>query len=286
MKRMTAFALMAMLILVIGGGALALKDTQSTTDKALLVIFPEDRALAAGEQVVAYYIGQVRLGAFTPMDAERIALGGKPLDDALRCAWAEEPGSMELTTDLIAKGQLFQLTGALGFGCVLEVDYSYSAASGDDYLSVILELGQELPEGGGVVLAVAGDELFDFYPPGEMVVTDADSSDGGYVVYQLDIDGDGIMETLFWDRRAASAMDEDGVMHPLILSRDGTQLQTLAFFYDNNYTSPLEPQFIDLDGDGVYELILAGTGHNTYVSIYRLANDAFVKMDAGYYCGD
>lgn len=76
------------------------------------------------------------------------------------------------------------------------------------------------------------------------------------------------------------------LIHPLTLSRGETKLQTLEFFYDNLYTSPLEPQFFDLDGDGVCELILAGTGHNTYVDVYRFVNDAFVKTDAGYYSGD
>ena len=277
MKRPATLVIFAMLLLGLCGSVAA--------SGALLVILPEHRALAPGEQVAAYYIGQVKLGEFEPMDSDRISLDGKPLDDELRYAWAEAPGTMELTTDLITYGQQFQLTWDSGSASVIGLDYNYAAASDDDHLSVILELNQELPERDWLVFALAGSSHA-FFSPTEMAITETDSPDGGYVIYELDIDGDDVIETLMWDRRAASAMDDEGVTHPLILSRGETRLQTLAFFYDDDYTYPLDPEFIDLDGDGVYELILSGHGHNTYVSVYRFENDAFVETGIRFYSGD
>jgi len=76
--------------------------------------------------------------------------------------------------------------------------------------------------------------------------------------------------------------------------RGTTRLCTVNFWYDHDFanpeafacTIPSDPMLLDIDGDGVYELALRATGHNSYINIYALQNDEYVRTGAGYYSGD
>jgi hypothetical protein len=283
MKRYMVWMLVLMLALGSAGVALA-QDSDASTVTPLLVIFMDGNAFAAGSSISAEYIGQVNNGAFEALDPSKILLNGQPLSDDLRSKWSSQEASFEISTDIVSEGQLFQLYSGmqhLGFARVLAFDYSHEEASGNDYISVTLELGQDLPATSGLVFALAGDQSV--AAPLSPVKTRAENDHS--IGYELDIDGDGTPVKIEWDRDSFP-LDEAGVLHPLVVSRDNHTLQTIEFFYDNDYTTPIEPDFVDLNRDGMYELILAGTGHNTYVSVYQWEDDKFVETDARYYSGD
>ncbi len=64
------------------------------------------------------------------------------------------------------------------------------------------------------------------------------------------------------------------------------EINVVPFFYDNEYINPNPPRLLDLNGDGVFELVLSGTGHNSYARVYAWQNDAFESTDVAYYSGD
>ena len=215
-------------------------------------------------------------------------IGGEPLSavDREDLQWDDDGfPAYQTTCPLVEEGSVISIidiqTGTLaGTATIENCTYFYEESSGSEMLNVGCML--DLPLAKGHYLGIAYNANVNPRP-----VTKAQSGSGEQAVVNIhvDIDGDGTEEALFWAMSGAGD-SEDMTEHPIEIKRNEQTLSTVNFFYDNDYTNPVIPALLDINGDGVYELLLAGEGHNEYMNVYLWENDAFVETELGFYSGD
>lgn len=242
----------------------------------------------------ALLLGEIKNHAIQSFDPSNILIDGKPLSDEVRSSLRyNADGSPLYTTSLpyAEVGQLLQLydmaSGShTGSGKLTSLDYIFEQSSGSDLVTAGIDL-KETP-GNSDYLAVSG--TFNMRPR-EVKELSVEGGDGMLYVLQADIDGDGSLETVSWEK---VSQGNDPNTHTISISRDNTLLCSLDFWYDydfanpddNAYSIPNPPALLDINGDGVYELILQTHGHNSSVHIYAWENNAFHDTGVGYYSGD
>ncbi len=230
----------------------------------------------------AYGLGSMADGVIDGLNTDRIYVDGAPIDDDIRMR--TEPDTAVVTADGLSVGQTVYAYDLAhpqqAEPCVVTgLDFWVEGASGEDMFQTTLKTSASLVDGAYLVLPV--ERLL--YP--RPIKTTFDVGEGTLYIAEVDFDGDGTVETLRWDSRE-DLPDGDGTQHPIHIMRGDTELGVLSFFYDFEYTNPENPALVDLNGDGVYELVLSGNGHNVYCYIYTWQDDGFRPTQARYYSGD
>ena len=233
-------------------------------------------------------IGKVSGATLEAIDpATDVFIDGKALSMVERegLVYADGKPSHKSECSFVENGAVFSLvdleTGKMaGNATVQGVSYFYEAVSGEDLVYVECTLSAALPK--GTYLAAAPDTNL---KPRPVKAEGSEGGDGTYFIIDVDIDGDGTEETLSWTVSMAGDPPET-IDHEIVILRGVERLSTLNFFYDNDYTYPTNPAFLDINGDGVFELLLCGNGHNSYADVYVWENDSFAKTELGFYSGD
>ena len=105
-----------------------------------------------------------------------------------------------------------------------------------------------------------------------------------YTLFTADIDNDGADETLRWEPAVSIPAKNayDPPQHPINIARGEESLGHVNYVYDDDYTQPDAIALMDIDGDGVFELILTTKGHNAYTKVYRWENGTFAETELGH----
>lgn len=227
-----------------------------------------------GDALKAYIVGSADKDGFSALDPALITFDGKPLDDALR----ESDKRGTPASAYLGVGQevrLYVPDGYAGLCDVLSLSYSYTEDAGDALTAALAprEAMDGLPEND--MLALAG--AFVNMVPRAVETTDGEDT----LTLACDIDGDGRAETLKWNAGDEPTAEDE---HPIVISRAGAEIGRVSFVYGDE-TEPLPPRLMDVNGDGVFELILSGEGASSYLSLYVWKNDRFVPTGLGYYEG-
>ena len=239
-------------------------------------------------------LGEIKDHKITGFDPMDIYVNGERLSDDVRYDLPyDEYGCPLYTTaskyaEIGKIYQLYSITDGLESGrCeAVSAQYFFYAASGSDVLQAEFTIPDE--EYYFECLTISG--TVDTRPRG--VTERFDEGGGGYYIIHADIEGDGIEETIRWAMSAN--YDAERLEHPIYVLRNSEIISEVTFWYDFDYSNPDEyaytipedPSLLDINGDGVYELILRANGHNSYIRIYAWENDAFIDTGARYYSGD
>lgn len=247
-----------------------------------------------GESWRGRLIGEIKDNQICAFDSADITVDGKPVSDELRESLTYNADGVPAYTAALTYaeiGQVYQLydawSGAHAGTCQLtSMQYHFETANGNDMLECEFTSRDAYGESGWYY-AMAG--LVDMQP---RIVHEElfEGGDGRYYLLTADIDDDGADESLSWDMSTR----DDFEAHKIFVTRGSERLCTVDFWYDYDftrpeefaYTTPLNPMLLDLNGDGVYELILQTYGHNSYLIVYTWENDEYIRTGAGYYSGD
>jgi len=239
-------------------------------------------------------IGEIKANQICDVDLAGILIDGKSLDSILdrHELPCDEYGRPTYSTDLTSPvtGQTFQLYDAAsgshaGSGTPMSVQYYYETSSGSDALVCDFDFDEAASDAS--YYAITGKIQM---RPREIVVEAREGGDGRYTIIKADIDNDGVEEVLSWDMSAR----DGGEDHTITVARESETLCTVNYWYDYDfsrpeefaYTVPSGPVLLDINGDGVYELVLQAHGHNSYIAIFAWENEEYVRTGAGYYSGD
>lgn len=224
---------------------------------------------------------------FLPLAERHVYLDGKPLDDDVISAWSEamdEDGNVvgfPLTTDYLFKGQTINVyaeKGNIGQATVEDMSFFYEASSGEWNISVDLKPAGEMKLSGSELYALSGQKVAMMkYAPTVKETKDA-------VTFSINSEETGIEEKFTWNKNVN--INGDKSFHPIVIEQNGEKVDTITFFYDNDYTNPLMPEFWDFNGDSSIEIVLRGDGHNSYLSIHQWVVNRYCDTDVGWYSGD
>jgi hypothetical protein len=100
--------------------------------------------------------------------------------------------------------------------------------------------------------------------------------------YIIDIDNDGKIERLLVSRHKK---DEEITIHTLTLEMDKKSIPLAELWIDEIYSCRYNITFLDLNGDGQLEIIIATEGHNLSLDIYDIV-DGEAQTAISLYIGD
>lgn len=100
-----------------------------------------------------------------------------------------------------------------------------------------------------------------------------------------DIAGDGKQYTLTQERKAKLRQGES-YSAPIRIALDGKTVQEVPCEFDDIYTTGGTFHLMDLDGDGDFDLLREGFGHNSFLVVMEWKDGKFADTEVGWYMGD
>ncbi|MCL2326602.1 MAG: hypothetical protein FWC40_08940, partial [Proteobacteria bacterium] len=277
--------------------------------------------LSDGEPGSGLLLGEIKDFQITGFDRNKIFVDGKSLSEGApkwpsgivdgRNGWVAE-------SDYSVPGQVLHLyhhkTGKYGGRArITSTSYRMEGSSGVDFLYAKLErIGPSIEA--GPYYAISG--FIDMNPRNVKTKVKIKKSNrhnclkaDNYfeenenqgclpdrrVTLTADFDNDGVEEQFIWDTAKANRTEENYLLKTLIhVMRGKTRLTSTVFWSDYDFLASMypnrpihDPILLDINGDGVYELILqASKCRAAYVEIYHWVDGAFVKTGALYDGGD
>lgn len=102
--------------------------------------------------------------------------------------------------------------------------------------------------------------------------------------YSIDLDNDGEDEVLKITENPDSKT-KDITNIQAFVEKNGDRILELDFNLEDPYTVKYNIFFLDLDGDGIMEMVETTIGHNISISVYQLRDSKFSKV-VHFYVGD